>query len=179
MGLDVYAYKNAKLIDAPSEEEMDDLIHICAGDFPGHLCGLQDDSYYDAESCDSSYSNSYSGHSEFREMLAKLAGYAPIFVLKPSIRDRDFIQKNFEYHHPYTVSAWKSKTGAFKELIGFSDCDGVIGTELCVKLAKDFEKFNEKALSITEENSDWFIDKYQEFKRVFEDASENGFVIFS
>lgn len=179
MGLDVYAYKNAKLVADPKVSEIDDLIHIYAGHFPDHLCGLQDDTYYDAEICDASYRNGYGGHNAFREMLAKLAGYKPVFIPEPSYSDENFINKDFEYRFPYSASAWKSETGAFKELICFSDCEGVIGTSLCVKLAKDFKDFEEKALSLNEENSDWFIQKYQEFKKVFEAASENGFVEFA
>lgn len=179
MGLDVHAYKNAKLVEDPRLSEIDDLIHISAGHFPDHLCGLQDDAYYDAEMCDASYRNGYGGHNAFREMLAKLAGYDPVFTSKPLCSDKDFINKHFEYLNPYSVGAWKSETGAFKELICFSDCEGAIGTSLCVKLAKDFKDFEKKALSLNEENSEWFIKKYNELKKVFESASENGFVKFA
>ena len=64
----------------------------------------------------------------------------------------------------------------FYELIDFSDCEGIIGTGVSVKLAHDFF-INLK--NISEKGPDeYFILKYSDWRKAFEMASNNGFVSF-
>ena len=95
----------------------------------------------------------YGSYNGWRNYLAILAGY-----------------KNEQ-------EAWDIKSGPFKELIYFSDCEGVIGTNDCVKLYNDFVTFQEKA------NKEWsdryfYLEKYNNFKDAFKHASDNGIVHF-
>lgn len=73
----------------------------------------------------------------------------------------------------------------FVELISFSDCEGAIGPETSAKLAKDFADHEERAKEWAEERYadwhdefDWWFSKYKHFKRAFELAAQDGFVIF-
>ncbi|NPV13105.1 MAG: hypothetical protein HPY57_15165 [Ignavibacteria bacterium] len=50
----------------------------------------------------------------------------------------------------------------FVELLHFSDCEGVIGPEVCKKLHEDFVKFNELA---KEKMSEWFYKVYEDFMK--------------
>lgn len=63
----------------------------------------------------------------------------------------------------------------FIELIQYSDCEGVIGTECSTKLAKDFAMYELKAQSFFD---DYSFQKYKEWREMFEYASENGAVKF-
>lgn len=79
---------------------------------------------------------SYSGYGEWRDWLAKLAGYA---ALPAAEGDR-------LPGHDHARGCWKLATsGPFYELINFTDCDGILGTEACQKLAQDFAAWNDRA----------------------------------
>ncbi len=176
MGLDVYAYKNAELVDAESlsEDDKEELHHVFDNGFTDHLCALVDGEYYKAEETDAHYRRSYGSYSAFREVLAKLAGYKPLIIKKPSYSDDDYLDKSYFYNHPRVAQVNTLKQGPFFELIYFSDCEGYIGTEYCKKLAQDFAEFAGKA----DELEDHDRTSYFQLKQVFEAASENGFAKF-
>lgn len=68
----------------------------------------------------------------------------------------------------------------FNELINFSDSEGVIGSVVSKKLARDFIKNESKAkvFSKTIEQGDGWFEHYLEWKKAFEMASDNGAVEF-
>jgi len=72
-------------------------------------------------------------------------------------------------------------TIAFQELINFADNEGVIGYVVAKKLSKDFSDYEEEAKKYAESlgaEKEWWLEKYYDWKRAFEMASDNGAVDF-
>jgi hypothetical protein len=150
MGLDVDAYRG---LDFMGHEEIDaeNVRHFYANpDFPGREGSLVD-GYYRFSDQLHVWSSSYSGHSVARAKLAEMVGFVADWV------------------------AWSvPETGPFVELINFTDCDGVIGPELCAKLAKDFQEHRQTALEIGGTFYKW----YEAYRKGFKFASDGGAVRF-
>lgn len=108
---------------------------------------------------------SYSGYNLWREYLAEMIGTTP----KAIWNRRD--------------ETPKPPVDPFVELIDFSDCEGVIGSKVAAKLAKDFatlahlvEPFAKKITN--SDNREWFVAKYNEWRKAFELAADGGAVRF-
>ncbi|MBU9468625.1 hypothetical protein LGM75_24725 [Burkholderia multivorans] len=177
MGLDATAYRQIKKIDCVFDEggepidpntrepiECDYLRAYINPDFPGRADDLEDRAIYSYEDADEAFSGGYGRYSMWREMLAKLAGYQPIFV------DR-FGTGRTELRHD--EAAWRATSGPFWELICFSDCEGVIGAAVSAKLAQDFAQFDEQAKA-----DESFYAIYSKWRAAFEMAAQNGCVQF-
>ncbi len=67
------------------------------------------------------------------------------------------------------------KKGPFVELVCFSDCEGVIGSAVSSKLAKDFADHHDK---FTTTEDDWFMKRYREWTQAFAMAANDGAVDF-
>lgn len=100
---------------------------------------------------------SYSGYNQWRNTLAFLSG------------------------HGSAEHAWElCKDGLpadkpFIELINFSDCEGTIGPKTATKLLADFEKYDKAAQTVEDP---WFYSLYEEWRKAFQMASDNGFISF-
>ena len=160
MGLDIMAYSEIKRADeAEALCEYGDIKDgymrpYLNSHFPGRADEIEDRKPY-------TYGNevggfcpgSYRGYGQWRQRLAELAGYG------------------------HTEVVWNNPVpGPFMELINFSDCEGVIGTAIAKKLAKDFADYQEKA---DECSMLGFTSQYNEWRKVFELASDNGCVVFA
>jgi len=115
---------------------------------------------------------SYGGYNEWREKLAKLAGY-------PTVEHERFGVKC----QRHDAGAWATKKGPFIELINFSDCEGVIGSTVAKKLAKDFANFQTKVDALSGQPNDlsdegWFKSRYAEWRKAFDMAAKGGAVCF-
>lgn len=170
MGLDVSAYSNVKECPhAPLDEDgylvdYDRFQRVNASDFPERADDLQDGSIYGEWTDSMSFrAGSYSGYNSWRNHLAMVAGYP----------EKSYVTE-FYNTTSYCVDCWEGQPGPFAELINFSDCEGVIGPKTSAKLLQDFIDFEEKAA----EEEEWFYERYQNFKKAFELAAENGFVKF-
>lgn len=176
MGLDITAYSKVEKLDAnvndngypvsnTTDEEVDySCVAYVNEHFPHRADDIEDGAVYD---CDDSFgfrAGSYSGYSGWREELAKLAGYPAASI-----------ERYGEQRFRHDVGAWAASDGPFWEMIMFSDCEGVIGTSVCSKLAKDFADFDGRAKNI---GNEWFYNLYQQWHKAFELASNNGFVDF-
>jgi hypothetical protein len=75
----------------------------------------------------------------------------------------------------HQVGAFEVTEGPFRELLCFSDCDGVIGAQVAAKLARDFAEWDERAKAL---GDSWFYEKYTEWQRCFEMAADDGAVSF-
>jgi hypothetical protein len=162
MGLDITAYRLLSKVENP---ELDEDGYPIAGhqwrcrrieytdrDFPGRAAGLESQVIYAFTDSFDFRAGSYGGYNQWRDQLARLAGYA-------SAED-----------------CWSNhQSGAFWELINFSDCEGVIGRNVAAKLAKDFADFKEKAAAIGDQ---WFFDTYCCWEKAFIMASDSGAVDF-
>jgi len=125
--------------------------------YPRHAMGLPENTAFEAEDEMGFRAGSYGGYNEWRNDLAILAG------------------------HESAKEAWNSgaKGRPFFELIHFSDCEGVMNSLVCAKLAKDFADNQAKVDAMTDcDDGNWFKEKYAEWRRAFEMAADNGAVEF-
>lgn len=90
---------------------------------------------------------SYSGYRAWREWLAALVDVTP--------------EQVWDTH----------QAGPFSELIDFSDCEGMLGTEVCAKLAKDFADHADLA-----DGRGYDAEVYQHMRRCFNAGAKAGFV---
>jgi hypothetical protein len=74
------------------------------------------------------------------------------------------------------LEMWEDNDNSFAELIHFSDCEGVIGTEYSKKLYRDFQKNIDSFYGYTDDER--FICIYDNFMHAFEIASQDGFIEF-
>jgi len=168
MGLDITAYKNITLIDTCAMEEWEGkhgwaaTVHIWPGNldgshFPEQRAGaeLKPNGVYEYEDVHSFRAGSYSGYNHWRSDLAMMAlGQRPedVWAIPAAYRDKPF------YY-----------------IVNFSDCEGYIAGVAAKKLAQDFADFQERA---DQHPSEWFREKYADWRKAFEFAAENGFVSF-
>ena len=159
MGLDITAYRKIIRIELPEGTEPYNYRAFTAclnGDFPGRADDITDGAVYLKSEEFHFRAGSYSGYGEWRRRLAGLAGYVD----------------------PEAVWNGGVATGPFFELINFSDCEGIIGTSVSAKLAKDFADHEHAALGVDGPDSEWFVAKYAEWKKAFEIAADGGCVDF-
>ena len=157
MGLDITAYSHLKAVPRKEGDDVRDYVfrprpHDA---FPGRTEGLDCESDYIGDAKLSFCAGSYGGYSQWREWLARVAGY-------PSIND-----------------IWDGKvpSGPFVELINFSDCEGTIGPVVAAKLAKDFADFDEKARADDHSpDPTFYYERYKLWRQAFEIAAMNGAV---
>lgn len=167
MGLNIYAYSGLKLISS----EMDRVnakgqihdVHI-ETQWKDFAPELDDCSSYTSDDCHKYNIGPYSSYRVWRNDLANLAGYTPIF----------------DSPRPYLDGAYKANEGPFLKLLQFSDCSSYIGCEISKSLYEDFAKFDEQAKDFEKyaKSSD-FYNWYSYFKNAFEIASKNGAVKFN
>lgn len=183
MGLSISGYSKVKLIEVSTSDNieckyewMEDnniesgVVPYLNCDFPSHCTGLED-GVYTYEDCVDGGRRSYSGWSNFREVLAKNVGYTPITEDEiPSGWD-EYTKRNFLLN-PHQSRAFNVKGGILYELINFSDCEGVINTEMCKKIYNDLQLVDRFKLE----------DRDQELLykliQAFEAGSDGGFVTF-
>lgn len=133
-------------------------------DFPGRADDIVDRAAYRSEDSDGFRAGSYGGYNHWREQLAVLAGY-------PAGQYEQW-GNSWDSH---CVPCWNGATGPFSELINFSDCEGVIGTAVSSKLARDFAEHQAKADTHPDER---FRERYASWREAFEKASDRGCVEF-
>lgn len=170
MGLDIVWYKNAKLAEEGQGVDSDGFQmdgFITPFDnpaFPGRADGLDCGKTYVATEGGSFGAGSYGGYNNWREELARIAGYEPIL----SDRFGEQIMR-------CDAAAWRVPEGPFWELINFSDCEGTIGPVVSAKLAKDFANWQQDAEGSPQLG---FQRTYANFRKAFEQVAGNGFVRF-
>ena len=175
MGLDITAYREIKKVDLPDDsEEVSEAFYAEGGfrlyhnsDFSGRADDVPEGDYICAEDL-GFRAGSYSGYNSWREQLAQMAGY-------PKARAEGFRDGAMRHDQ----GAWNATEGPFWEMITFSDCEGVLGTATCAKLAKDFADWQERAEAFSASADDkWFITKYNEWRAAFDLAAVGGAVMF-
>jgi len=177
MGLGIYACghltkldcvynEDGEPIDPQAREPIEDYISIRPNeDFPGRENGLVRGEYRSSGDSCRFRAGSYRGYSWWRNELAKMVGYQPL-------ANAD----QFDAIYPYSAGARDVDSGPFWEQIWFSDCEGVIGPEVCAKLAADYSANQSKADTHEDER---FRQKYAEWRKAFEIGADAGAVIFS
>ena len=183
MGLDISYYSNLKNIGkrtgTDSDYDCDVQIYqeVC---YEYQLGSLKRNHLYDTTT-NSLYGSfkagSYGGYNQWRNELAKMAGYVDA--------NEVWIDESFDTSKKFNLRKDKleslngniiEKVKPFYELISFSDAEGVISSEVSKKLYKNFVDFDEQAKVYMED--EWFYSKYSEWKEAFRIASKNGAVSF-
>jgi hypothetical protein len=173
MGLDITAYRQLAI---ETDVETDDhgwpvdydiywrpgaSLGFSEGNWPGRAKGLpgDEDTIFSYGESYGFRAGSYSGYNDWRDWLARVAGW------------------------PNADDAWAHEKDlvplftAFHELINFADNEGVIGPEVSAKLAKDFADNQAKAQSM-DDTDGYYYNRYQCWQRAFEMAADGGAVDF-
>ena len=148
MGLDISAFSNATPTDSG------DAYQVYVTDGVPNLLDGKPEGMYEGTDTFGFRAGSYGGYNSWRSWLSRTF----LGVLPESVWD-----------NPAQFSG-----KPFVELIHFSDCEGAIGPTVSAKLFHDFEA-NESQLNGADQ---WYVDVYHKWKRAFEIASKDGFVIF-
>lgn len=128
----------------------------------GSLKEFQEFSLSDETDCDSFRAGSYGGYNGWRRNLAIMAGY----------NSDSEVWYDWE-NELERVKITGDKMKPFYELINFSDCEGVICSEISKKLYDDFLAFDEKAKVYSVDNEyGGFYNLYQQWKECFRVASD-------
>ena len=181
MGVNITAFHSAKLVKNPTIEQIDDCILVEAIGEHDFLGGMVNGGIYDAKS-HTEISLNCGSFNDWREELAEMTGYKPIHQSVPVDESDAFpnwqvmgriIERQLLSKRPYMRGAQAVTSGAFWEILNSPDNAGTLGTEVCQKLAKDFEDFAERANQM---DSKRFKERYWEFKEMFETAANNGFI---
>jgi hypothetical protein len=124
--------------------------------WPGRTEGIAPPGVYSANDRLTFRAGSYSGFNEWRDTLAKCAGY-------PSAR-----------------AVWETPDQfsgqPFVELLNFSDCEGVIGPVVAAKLAADFAAADAR-ITLAMPGM-WFLQLYAYWRLAFMLAADGGAVEF-
>ncbi|MEE9374515.1 MAG: hypothetical protein V3V00_15780 [Saprospiraceae bacterium] len=168
MGLDITAYRNIKLISQTvTQEEYEKLYwnelsfySFISNDFKGRAKDIHDKSAYSSDEAYSFGAGSYSGYGRWRKWLCENILGAPPIV----------IWDNYDHY--------VENKKPFIELIYFSDCEGIIGTEVSKKLYADFKEYENK-IPKSNEHDEHMHTMYMEWLECFRLASNNGCVVFS
>lgn len=157
MGLDIHYYSKIKEIESTE----DYTIKSNNEHFEYHLGSLKNDQCYETTK-DSKHGSfragSYSGYNFWRNQLSIMAGYPGV----------NYVWDRFD-----TTKEMKP----FYELINFSDCEGIIGSEISKKLYQDFVDFDEKAKNWEKHHLN-FYNIYTKFREAFKVALDQGAVCF-
>lgn len=152
-------------IDPETKQELPHLWRAYINpDFPGRADEIENRAYYEYAEVVDGMDRSYGGYNVWRNDLAKLAGWP----MAPDESDNG--------KRSHAASAWAAQSGPFWELINFADNEGVIGGEVCAKLAKDFAEYQSMADAHPDQ---FFRDGYNGMRRAFEAAADTGAVDFS
>lgn len=171
MGLDITAYRQitpAELqgFDLDGEPIADEAVRFCRNPFfEGRADDIDEGVAYTYADAHSFCAGAYSFYNRWRNELAKFAGYQP--AMYSCFGEPETLR--------YDAGAWQCTSGTFWELIHFADNEGVIGTAVRTKLAKDFADFQSKADS---HPAPYFRDLYNEWREAFEMAADSGAVDF-
>lgn len=178
MGLDISYYSNVKLTDREVDPDVDYPIFYTEynSGFKYQLGSLKTNSVYlPTDDCErgSFCAGSYSGYNMWRNELAIIAGYKND---KEVWNDTSFNPNNIRLMKLKKINNEEIIIKPFYELINFSDCEGLIGSEISAKLYQDFVNFEDKVKKINKDP--YFYSKYKDFKKAFRVASNNGLVHF-
>ncbi len=175
MGLDITYHAHAKKVDAARLDEARSrakypekvgdwaydegwYVAYVNPDFVVRADDVTDGAVYEAIVTDGFNAGSYGGYGRWRRFLAKLVGIGDI-------------------------EAWwrdGAPPGPFSEILHMSDCEGVIGPETSMKLAKDFAEWEGRAKDHGDTLGDegWWWSRYEHWAKASTAASDDGFVSF-
>jgi hypothetical protein len=168
-GLDISAYEGLSIDKSPKKKSAEE--HTRTNDvtfepveFPDRFAGLQKGVTYHYKAIFEFRAGSYSGYNEWRNELAKLAGY-----------ETTPYTFNGKTEARYDATVWKIEKGPFWEFIDFSDAEGVIGPQACQRIYADFVKYR----SLAKLHYDaFFRNSYEDWFKAFSMCANNGAIVF-
>ena len=174
MGLDIsYASKVDFENRRDPDDESEDILYLYQNDsLLDQSEGIKSGEYTCEGIQDSFRAGSYSGYSGWRRNLAKMIGWE-IEDLWRNVET--LVQRNENLNDVLNENDRFSVDIPFIELLHFSDCEGFIGPKTSTKLHADFLEWDEKAKAV---DQGYFYERYQEWTKAFEVASDGGCVIF-
>lgn len=156
MGLDISVYSN---VQSDCEARFEDgEFDIYAKNYSGmeaQLSPWEDGDCLSGDFAHSFRAGSYSGYNIWRNQLAELMLKVPA----------EHIWENADEY----------KDKPFYYLINFSDCEGVIGSDIAEILYNDFVNYEHILKDI---NDEYFVSKYHEWTEAFNIAKNDGCVVF-
>jgi hypothetical protein len=160
MGLDIAVYTDLEFVrsEPVTDSDYEDYIHIFVNpDFPASRAAPLKTGFYEGVDVMGFRAGSYGSYNRWREKLSQLVlGVEPRLVW---VNEAEF------KHMPLF------------ELIHFSDCEGVIGSEAAARLAGHFAAYEGEA----RDNDDpygSFFEIYQNFSKAFDLAATGGAMVF-
>jgi hypothetical protein len=170
MGLDVLAVSRLRFV-ASAVEDPEPYLHLYNEPaFPGHGHPLAKGYYLPGPGSEEHgfRAGSYTGYCLWRCRLAEFA----LGVRCPTVEDFAAL-----------VLDDNTYAGPFTPLLFFSDCDGFIGPRLCKVLAADFADHRAQAEEWARthpapEGQIGLMDTYDDWRRGFDLAADNGAVMF-
>lgn len=177
MGLDITAYSKISFVRKPVSEDDEPDWKANELQIWGNLRGFEsrftgDTGIYSYEECYGFCAGPYSGYNEWRECLAKLAGYEAV----------EYTNQWEGTRMLHAAGAWNASGGPFHELIHFADNEGAIGAEVSAKLHRDFVEWRDRARAFAETlgilTGGYFMESYDEWTSAFALASDGGAVKF-
>lgn len=169
MGLDITAYRKVEHLETMDVEAWEEKYWWHEEDMPvrtAHVshwepayadraAPIVKDGVYKFKEDFHFHAGSYAGYNHWRAQLSRMAlGVAPDVVW---------------------AAPEKYQGKPFVELINFSDCEGIVGAVAARKLAGDFAAYQEQADA---PGARWFAEAYHRWRRAFELAADDGFVVF-
>lgn len=172
MGLDISYHSNIDLKNPCSDRDSAD-VYLYPNDMIfGQSDGIKGGEYLCEGIHDSFRAGSYSGYSSWRKTLARLIGWE---VEDLWAHVATLVQRNDNLNGVLSESDEFSVDIPFIELLNFSDCEGFIGPKTSAKLHSDFLEWDEKAKAV---DQGYFYEKYKDWTKAFEVASDGGCVVF-
>jgi hypothetical protein len=174
MGLDIsYASKVDFENRRDPDDESEDILYLYPNDsLLDQSEGIQSGEYICEGIQDYFRAGSYSGYSSWRRTLANMIGWEIEYLWR---NVETLVQRNENLNDVLNENDRFSVDIPFIELLHFSDCEGFIGPKTSAKLHEDFLEWDEKAKAV---DQGYFYERYQEWTKAFEVASDGGCVIF-
>jgi hypothetical protein len=173
MGLDISYYSRIDFYSRKSSDDSNGDVYLYPNDsLLDQSEGIKSGEYICEGIQDSFRAGSYSGYSGWRRNLAKMIGWE-IEDLWRNVET--LVQRNENLNDVLNENDRFSVDIPFVELLHFSDCEGFIGPKTSAKLHEDFLEWDEKAKAV---DQGYFYERYQEWTKAFEVASDGGCVVF-
>lgn len=156
MGLDINAYKNIKIVEKPELDEDGYVLNWDSEWMPGESM-VWSEKHFPGRGEGVNPHTVYTWEDKFRFRAGSYSGY-------------NWWRRALKQF---------AKGNDFQELIEFADNEGVIGPVVSKKLANDFAENLEEAIEFAVHlDSEMWLELYNDWKKAFEMASNNGAVEF-
>lgn len=169
-GLDLSVYEKLTAVRSPrvgsdGEPLEKNQVKLAPVGYPERFEGLRSGAVYQYQSAFEFRAGSYTGYADWRNELAKLAGY----------KQTPYRWFDGQTVLRYDATVWQQQSGPFWELIAFSDAEGVIGPVVCKRVYRDFVTFQTAASQHPDAD---FRSAYADWTKAFAMCAHGGAIVF-